>query len=67
MISTEKSNVMISIESEESLRAREDTKRREAEQCDDTGLCRAIITFFCLSGSRYYLLILSSYYQFLVP
>ena len=54
MISTEKSNVMISIESEESLRAREDTKRREAEDCEDSGLCRALITFFCLSGSRYY-------------
>ena len=54
MISTEKSNVMISIDSEESLRAREDTKRREAEHYEDSGLCRALITFICLSGSRYY-------------
>ena len=53
MISTERSNVMISIDSDESLRTREDTKRREAEQCDDTGMCRTLIRFFCLSGSRY--------------
>ena len=54
MISTEKSNVMISIESDESSRAREDTKRREAEEdCNETGVCGALVKFFCLSGSRY--------------
>ena len=52
MISTEKSNVMISIDSDEGFRAREDDKRREAEDCDDTGLCRALVNFFCFSGSR---------------
>ena len=53
MISTEKSSVMIGIESEESLRAREDTKKREAEEYDESGLCGAIAKFFCFSGSRY--------------
>ena len=47
----EKSNVMININSDETLGANEDTKKREAEKYEDAGLFRVTTRFFF--GTRY--------------
>ena len=52
MTSPDKSNVMINLNSDESLRAGEDTKRREAEQSAESRLCR-VTNNFCFSSSRF--------------
>ena len=47
------SNVMININSEEMLRRNEDTKKREAEKHQDTGVLKVLINIFCGSRSRF--------------
>ena len=55
------SNVMININSEEMLKRNEDTKKREAEKHQDTGVFKVLINIFCGSRSRFFILKILSF------